>query len=240
MSFMKYHAILDDGRRCQSCCNRCNIFGSRDIVSGWLGDCRECNSRWYRHQLRCVSRGFQHMVAARNFWKLGAAATLTISRCVEFDLNWSRAVESWHRKVIMLKEVLTNVVDSDDEFDSEEMAVQTYPLTGLATICPCSKTLLRELRRSSPFREVSILDVVVSYLMGQPNLDHLTHDAIATIQHHDYVLEHEWEKYQWNNREWFYNFTTEEGFWKDEPAPWTAYRYRNNVWWLNGRRWFWE
>lgn len=28
MSLMKFHAILDDGRRCRYCCNRLNNFGS--------------------------------------------------------------------------------------------------------------------------------------------------------------------------------------------------------------------
>ena len=116
MSFMQYHAILDNGLRCQSCCNRCQLFGCRDPDSGWFGDCSECNIRWYRGQLSCVSRETKQMASGKNLWNFGVLATERIFRFAGLDVKFKRLGVVFTRKLRMLKSTLTNVVDSDDEF----------------------------------------------------------------------------------------------------------------------------
>ena len=49
-------ALADDGRRCRRCGRRAQLFGSRDIETGWEGWCRVCNAewRWQRWDSACV------------------------------------------------------------------------------------------------------------------------------------------------------------------------------------------
>ena len=45
-----------DGRHCSRCNRRCNLFGSRDVETGWEGWCSVCNSEWKMHNIlsRCL------------------------------------------------------------------------------------------------------------------------------------------------------------------------------------------
>ena len=241
---MKYHGILDDGRRCQSCCNRAQIFGARDVVSGWEGDCRECNARWYLGQVSGASRMYARKVAEQN-WFIdlrqtmgGIHSTRRIYRFAGFDLQYLRIKESRKRELLIYRDTLTNVIDSDDDFfvSTTDMALRMRPLEVL------SHTNYRQ------SFSVSLLDVVVRFIKKPPILlEGQTSDAayanctITRLQQDDYRLETSgWRKYQWQGREYIYNYTTKECFWKDRCAPWKAYRFRHAVWWLNGRRWFWE
>ena len=56
-----YHAVRDDGRRCNRCNRRSQIFGNRDVASGWEGYCNVCNMQWYAWYLtsnvRLCNRG---------------------------------------------------------------------------------------------------------------------------------------------------------------------------------------
>ena len=42
-----YDVLTDDKRRCNRCERRSQIFGDRDVDSGWIGYCRVCNKEWY-------------------------------------------------------------------------------------------------------------------------------------------------------------------------------------------------
>ena len=120
MSFLNYLQILDDGRRCQSCCNRAQLFGCRDLRSGWIGDCCECNMRWYHGQIACVRRGTHDMVhtdrvAARNLWKIGLLGTSLVYRYAGLDIKFNRSGASFTRQRKMLKSNLTNEIESDEK-----------------------------------------------------------------------------------------------------------------------------
>ena len=239
MSFMKYHAILDNGIRCQSCCNRCQLFGRRDLDSGWFGDCSECNIRWYRGQLSCVSRETKQMASGKNLWNFGVLATERIFRFAGLDVKFKRLGVIFKRKLMMLKSTLTNVVDSDDEFfDGQEQALQIHPLTLLDDMAVNSPILEREILDGLPAYRLSLLDIVATFLV---ELKHFSSDYhILRLSSQDYVFEPYWIKYVWEGREWLGNYRTGEFFYVDAPGPWIAYSYRHAVWWLNEKRWFWE
>ena len=42
----RYAALVDDRSRCRRCRRRTQLFGSRDIETGWEGWCRVCNAEW--------------------------------------------------------------------------------------------------------------------------------------------------------------------------------------------------
>ena len=55
-----YHALNSDGRFCNRCKNRCQLFGSRDPETGWEGWCCVCNLTWrickYETTIKACSR----------------------------------------------------------------------------------------------------------------------------------------------------------------------------------------
>ena len=55
-----FHALRDDGRHCNRCSRRCNLFCSRDPETGWHGWCIVCNAEWWIHLVisscRCCCR----------------------------------------------------------------------------------------------------------------------------------------------------------------------------------------
>jgi hypothetical protein len=243
MSLMRYHAIIDDGRRCRSCCNRCQLFGQIDILSGWIGECRECNIRWYRMQIRCACRG----IFRDNFGQVGIRATALIYRYVGLDFKFQRRGVSLGRTLNMRKSLLTNtIMDSDDEFfDSAEAAVRLHPLTHLddTQLRPSLETQFFTQGPSSQAR--SILDVVAMFLIKSPAVDDQCQN-LAWLNSRDYTLETGWCKYEWQGREWLHNGETGEWFYIGTMQQstaiyrWKCYWYGKHYWWLRGSRWFWE
>ena len=232
MAFMKYHAICDDGRRCQSCCNRCQIFGSRDVVSGWCGDCSECNVRWYRadfnKQLRCASHQTRRTVSQENLFSVGAEGTSLIYRYLGLCPVFERMGRISYHRLRLLESTLTSTVDSDDD-----SFAQDQPLTRLSVV-RLSSGLERHLLRGLPRRHLTVLDAISINLAQRPS-----GSECLTFQSQDYALETCWSMHQSQERYWMYNSITGEWFYTDAAAPWIAYRYQHAIWWLNGRRWFW-
>ena len=243
----RYHAIFDDGRRCQSCCNRSQIFGSRDIVSGWCSDCSECNVRWYRagfnQQLRCVNHQMWRMVTQANLFSAGAEGTTLIYRCLGLCPLFERIGRITKHRLDLLESTLISkhrldLLDSDDDsyYSSEfDDALENDPFAHFANTC-LSKGMKRQLLRGLPRRMLSVLDAIVMNLVKLPS-----RSACRTFQSKDYTFEDCWRMYRWEEQYWMYNSMTREWFYTAAPAPWTAYRsYKETVWWLNGRRWFCE
>jgi hypothetical protein len=240
---MRYGAILDDGRRCRSCCNRCRLFGERDILTGWTGECLECNIRWYRMQIRCACRG----IFRDNFCQVGISATALIYRYLGLDFKFEKRGVSFRRTLQMRKSLLTNVLDTDDEFfDSIEAAVRLHPLTLLedTRLRPSSENQFFSQKSFRHMRR-SILDVVAMFLVKSPAVDDQCQN-LARLRSRDYTLETGWCKYEWQGREWLHNGETGEWFYigtmQESTAiyRWKCYWYRKHHWWLQGSRWFWE
>ena len=248
-SLFKYHAILDNGSRCQSCCNRVQIFGSRDPVSGWLNDCAECIIRWYRAQIANASRDVRHMMATKNLFGIGTNVTNTVLQFADLDIQFYRYGVEMHRRLRMMEALLTNVIDSDDEyFVDGYAALQRSPLTLLSDIDLTNRALQSEIQRDAPTRGLSLLDVVSSHLIKKRDLS--AQRLMTYVQERDYVREICWGKFIWRGRYWLHNHTTGEWFYADEPHPWKCYIFNSRRWWMNdrgrrwvradGTRWFWE
>ena len=246
MSVFKYLAILDNGRRCQSCCNRCQIFGDIDAQNGWRDDCGECIVRWYRAQVVSASRDIRNMVAARNIFGLGLIATRTVFLFADLDVRSYRHSASIRRRMCMLTASLTSVVDSDDEYlEDEVLALRRFPLTLLDDILLRSQALQQELLREVHAFELSLLDAIALYLIETRSLSRKC--VISYVQGQDYALESCWKKYVWQGRYWLHNLMTEEWFYVDDPQSWKMYAYKSRLWWMHcswsrttPSRWFWE
>jgi hypothetical protein len=248
MSLYKYHAILDDGRRCQSCCNRWQIFGAFDWQSGWENDCGDCIVRWYRGQVVGASRDLRNMVAATNLFGLGVIATTTVFLFAKLDVRFYRHIASLRRRIRMFTASLTNPVDSDGEyFEHIHSALPwlVFPLTCLRDITLQSRALQQELLREVPIFDLSLLDAIALYLLEIGSVSRKC--VISYVQGRDYALEACWKKYISQGRYWMHNFVTEEWFYVDDPHPWKRYAYKSRLWWMHGSwsrttpsRWFWE
>ena len=184
-----------------------------------------------------------------NLGGFGYQATMLICRFAGFDLKWMRLSESTRRKVQLHKALLTaySCYYIDRHHFSDRL--RRFPLTYLAGRRVNNRLLSSVLSADSLSTGIqpTLLDVVISHLVKPlcPHDDPVSDYAsqmcgITQLQANDYVLEQSWRKYSWQGFEWLYNFVTEEEFWKDDPGPWRAYRYKHAVWWLNGKRWFWE
>ena len=238
-SFMKYRHILDDGQRCQSCCNRAQMFGLGDPMSGWQGDCGACNIRWYRGQLVSVSRN----TFVGNLWGAGEQATVLIFRFAGLDLTFLVSKVSLARKLNFLKASLTVRLGPDDEYfwNAAVVGVKYHPFTLLDDTELRSPSLRRDIAEQRAVRRcLSLLDVVVIFLIPKDssNVSASAHIRRATKQ--DYVLETGWSTYVYEGRQWMWNCETEEWFFVDAPGSWTSYVWKKRYWWLNGKRWFWE
>ena len=236
-SFVK-PCILDDGRRCQSCCNRAQLFGP-DLMSDWQGDCDACNIRWYRGQLLSVSRD----ISFGNLWGADEQVTALILRFAGLDLHFLVSCVSFTRKLDLLKAPLTYLIGLDDKPHSYSvvLGVRYHALTYLDDIELHSLSLRRDLRREFGVRRwLSLLDVVVTFLIPKDLSSGSAAAHIRRVTKQDYVLECGWSKYVFEGRQWMWNCETEEWFFVDAPGSWTAYFWKTRYWWLNGKRWFWE
>ena len=58
-----FRPLNDDTRLCTVCPNRCQLFGQRDIETGWVGYCSECNVKWktqrFNRTVRSCNRKFE-------------------------------------------------------------------------------------------------------------------------------------------------------------------------------------
>ena len=162
-----------------------------------------------------------------------------------------RLAASKRREVRLRNALLTAYVDSGDEYfddspESRVAAVRRFPLTCLEDCAVNNVQLSSALSAGFICIQASLLDVVLSYLV-KPCCDHglvsecaIQKCGITRLQANDYVVEEHWRKYSWQGIEWLYNSRTEDYFYPHHTPLWRAYRYKNAVWWLYGKRCFWE
>ena len=186
MTLVKYFSILDDGRRCRSCCNRANLFGLRDHGSGWEGDCAECNIRWYKGQVMSTCRHLRTMLLSNSLFGLEGFPTQQVQQFANLDLDFYRRGVDFKRQVRVLTETFTNVVDSDDEyFDSCAVALAKFPLSLLSEIPLGSSAYACSLLKGLPCMRLSLLHVIATFLLPPPRRRGA--GRTAHVQSHDYV-----------------------------------------------------
>ena len=242
----------EDRRFCHQCGRPANLFGSRDIETGWEGWCTVCNADWHYHKvvspIRCCSRVFSvaspvmcgfrfHMPVAiaikiQTYLRLSGAFIHTLTmrkrKCRLQLLEWTSARLDWFL-----------ADDSSDEFAFDD------PVTLVSLRHESMSTDLRELDLNYT---LSLLEHVYTFL--SPSFKMLLHSV-----HSDYHMQQEefsWELYDFNGRLWLWNNDTSIWFFVDQPpSTWQRYcwfmafpRTASSLkcWWYNvsSGHWFWE
>ena len=237
----------EDRRFCHQCGRPANLFGSRDIETGWEGWCTVCNADWHYHKvvspIRCCSRVFSvaspvmcgfrfHMPAAiainiQTYLRFSGATVHTLTmrqrKCTLQLLEWTSARLDWFL-----------ADDSSDEFALDD------PVTLLSLrhepLCRCFDEL--DYART-------LLEYVYTFLSP----------CFVTVLHSEYHVQEEevgWKLYHFSGRLWLWNNDTALWFFVDEPPSfWCRYSwfvdfprtaFSLKYWWRNadGGRWFWE
>ena len=180
---------------------------------------------------------------------LGENITMLICRFAGFDFKWARLAASERRELRLRAALLTtHVEDGDEYFDDTDTALHKLPLTYLHDCAVNNVQLCSALISATMTSTIrpSLLVLILSHLVEPLVADGPVSDRavqmcrITQLQAGDYIFEPSWRKYSWRGFQRLYNSETDERFWTDDAGSWRAYRYRNIVWWLNGKRWFWK
>ena len=242
------HGIDDDGRRCSvsHCLNRSRLFGDRDIQSGWIGYCSECNARWYawelNSRLRACSRGCSHSLLSA--FGIGANTALIIRQFLYFCYSNVRRNVLWTHKLRVMHLLWLScpqhwyMEDTDSEAEEERYVKPTLRTLIEVYLDPqsefyrqCFGSCLS--RKREHFR---LLDAVSAYL-ADPS------DMQSTFECPE-AQERSWEIFRWCDRKWLWNVGSDECFYVDSPpVTWQRYRYFPasgivTYWWCSGGRWF--
>jgi hypothetical protein len=251
MAVAKYQGILDDGRRCKSCCNRSNLFGYI-LAHGREGDCTLCSLRWHRAHFMNACRGMRKMILSKNLFGLHAEASEMILQYANLDLRFFRKAIDFGRHSRMLKDTWTHISHSVDEyfgvslitvwrpqFDSMTVNLSEEALTSVAV----QREILRDLPRCT---SLSLLDVVASFLMKPAKESYA--GLTAYVQERDYTKTR-WKPGYQNHEAILENEMTGERMNQTTlHEDWVRYKFNGAYWWLEnipaqkklpGKRWFW-
>ena len=232
-----YHVLHDDGRRCRRCGRRSQLFGDRDVTTGWTGWCGVCSAQWnswfqLRSCRRC-SRTCSVKSPVFTAFGLGRHVALLVDSFVFADSFLVEAnVLYRHRRSLAILEWTCARInwwladDSSEELDLNEEEIEQ---PGLAT-----------LRKAWMDGGENLLQYIFSFL-HQPSSVALFWNARA---------EPCWEMYQWNDRYWLWKSDTGEWFYYDAPPlHWRRYCWFCSIplqpsnlvcWWYDAdrHRWF--
>ena len=206
---------------CHRCGRPANLFGSRDVETGWEGWCKVCNADWHYHKvvssIRCCSRvsNVASPVVCGLRFRIPVAITIKIQtylindqsgatihiltmrkhKCTLQLLEWTSARLHWYL-----------ADDSSDEFALDD---------------PVTLVSLRHEPLCRRFHELdyarTLLEHVYTFLSP----------SFKMLLHSDYHMQQEefsWELYDFNGRLWLWNNDTSLWFFVDQP-PSTWQRY---------------
>jgi hypothetical protein len=250
MAVIKCQAILDDGRRCKSCCNRSNLFGY-GLEHGREGDCRLCNLRWHRAQVMSACRDMREMILTKSLFGLHEGASELILRYANLDLGFFRKGIDFKRHSRMLHETWTHISHSVDEYFGVDLIAVWRPQFDSMTVNLSEETLTsvavhREILQDLPSCSLSLLDVVASFLMKPAKESYA--GLTAYVQGKDYMKTRWRPRYQ-NHEAILENEVTGERMNQTTlHKNWVRYKFNGAYWWLEnipaqkklpGKRWFW-
>ena len=128
----RYAALLDDGHRCNRCRRRAQLFGSRDIETGWEGWCQVCNAEWAWQRLESACRHCSRLWYASFLLALGLNRNSSIVTCVFLGDGYHRFLDQLckheHRRALTSLMWTTACIDWFLAEDSDEELALEEPL----------------------------------------------------------------------------------------------------------------
>ena len=235
-----YHVMLDDGRRCSvpRCSNRSQIFGDRDVESGWRGYCSECNARWnawkVNTSLRACSK--QIRLSLLSAFGIGVNTAMIIRHLLYFS-HWivRRKILQRHKfRVVHLLWLCCPqyryMEDTDSEAE-EELHVNPTLRTLIDVYVDSDSDFYRSCFRGQHPRHLDnfrLLDAVSTYL---PEFSEMQYTCECPE-----AVERFWGIFVWCDREWLWNMVTEELFYLNSPP---VFWQRNYYFLPSGTRFYW-
>ena len=161
-------------RRCIRCQNRSDIFGDRDIETGWHGYCCECNAQWRACQFNASLRSCNRMFSCVLLKGLGlnVSQCASVRQCLGLYPSTLRTSSIFKHKLKVLKMLwLSAPVEwwVEDDETAECIRYEQPILRTLQDVYVESKSCGQhsfQALHSDVFRYVTLPDSVCTYLMG--------------------------------------------------------------------------
>lgn len=246
-----YHAHEDNGKRCSVCSNRSQIFGSRDIQTGWQGWCMECNARWYtcqfNHLIRACSRRFSvHLLNEL----VGSPVVSLVIRdfLLVCDRAVRRAVLTRHKFDLLHLQWQVCPVDCLQEESVEARRNKQFTIRSLKEAPMMSPQFRAQCfpHFGSRSQRFTLMDAIMTYVAPIPEPYVPRHCPEGRSIYRIGKREICWQKFERNGRFWLWSKETAECFCIDAPPEhWLRYFDMNcngclYSWWCSDRRWFFE
>ena len=245
-------------RRCIRCQNRSDIFGDRDIETGWHGYCCECNAQWRACQFNASLRSCNRMFSCVLLKGLGlnVSQCATVRQCLGLCPSILRTDTMLKHRLQGLKMLwLSAPVEwwIEDDSDAEFERYERPTLRTLQDIFLKYNSFRRhafQALHSEVFRYVTLLDCICTYLIGADIvINQKTSRSckycteLPELGHDEKNLESCWQACKLGDHTVFYNAQTGECF--RPPCKWQRYWYynvhgRKKFWWCCSNRWFFE
>ena len=241
----RYQALADDGRRCRRCGRRAQLFGLRDIETGWEGWCDVCNAewRWQRSESACSHCNRLWYTSSPFLLAWGLNLNLSLVILLFLGEGYHRFLDKLckheHRRALTQLMWTTARLDWFPAEDSENELALEEPL-GLDSLRYQYVVSSRGYVHRVESRR-TLLSAVYSFLHGP-----LTYDKRFSYYG---TPPESWQSFQdCHGKLWYYNELTREWFYAcSPPAPWRRYRFASSslecmYWWWHAseRRWFFE
>ena len=244
-----YHVLRDDGRRCNRCERWCQIFGSRDVASGWTSYCIVCNRQWYAWYLNtniclcdrgCRDNGLFQILGKQESVEI--TTNFVLGRRPEevymeyslrhlfalVQLSWLSCPLEWYYE------------DTDSEAEEER-----YQRPMLRTL----REIVHVNWKRNPMESLRprLLDLVCTYLYCEQARIYIARVRPTQLCGRGARQQLDWHLFTDGSNLWLWRASTEECFYIDRPsAPWRRYVYwsctGDRYWWHNDEysAWFFE
>ena len=251
-----------DGRSCQRCHNRSEIFGAIDAETGWVGYCQECNAQWKACRFNCTLRSCSRKFASQFLTALGLRPSncVCIRQCLGYCPSSIRTdLILMHKlnvlKVLCLAAPIMWYTEDDEEAEAHRLA---FPCLRTLQDIFCDSDSFQRLAFGAFHRVVfglpTLLDCVQSYLIGgdinvnrksSRSCSYCTEVPELAINNAG-NCESCWEAYKMaDGTLMFVNTETDERFGSKHISDWRRYWHydmhcEKKFWWCCGKRWFFE
>ena len=235
-------ALTMSGDRFCHRCGRCsNLFGNRDVETGWYGWCLICNADWHHHNvvssICCCSRACSVASPAVCGLRFSVVLAIQISMYLYPESAETIRIRTMRKRKCRMQLLEWTVAWYLLDGLSDEYA-QDSPLEALRHHYLCSRYHNLDHART-------LLEYVYTFV--SPSLK-----IYLRSDYHTQQEEFSWELYHAYGRLWLWNNDTELWFFVDQPPRnWQRYCWfvgfprtarSLKCWWYNvdSGHWFWE